>query len=81
MASGLPGVRPAIICADTKELLDRLRRFRHVARHVYGFNLDMNKVGTLVEDLPRATQLARQDLLAFADFLEGAETRRHDPAS
>ena len=76
MTAGLPGVRPAVISAETKELLDRLRRFRHVARHVYGFNLDMNKVGALVEDLPQTIQLATRDLLAFADFLEDAEVRR-----
>lgn len=80
MTAGLPGVRPAVISEQTKERLDRLRRFRHVARHTYGFNLDVSKVATLVEDLPRTIDLSTRDLLAFADFLEEAQAGRCDTA-
>ncbi len=75
MAEDLPGVRPAVLAVGTREVVDRFRRFRHVARHAYGFNLDAAKVAALIQDLPAAARLVRQDLIAFADFLEVAATR------
>lgn len=78
MGSELPGVRPAILSPHTQGLLDQLRRFRHVTRHVYGFNLEVTKVAALMEVLPQAVQRATQELRAFADFLDGAEARWHE---
>jgi protein subunit release factor A len=38
-----PGIRPAVISAESRRALDKLRGFRHVVRHVYTFNYDPNK--------------------------------------
>ena len=48
MAEELPGVRPAVISEATHELLDPYRGFRHVARNVYTFLLDPNRLERLV---------------------------------
>ncbi len=39
-----PNGRPPVIGAEAFELLDDLRRFRHVARHHYGLALDEEAV-------------------------------------
>jgi hypothetical protein len=41
-----------------------------VVRNVYTFKLDPEQVDLLVKRLPTMMSLARQELLAFADFLE-----------
>ncbi len=45
-------------------------RFRHRIRNIYSFNLIPERVKNLVEKLPDAYDQARQDLVAFAQFLE-----------
>ena len=75
MAVEVEGVRPAVICEDTKAELDRLRRFRHVARNVYTFQLSPDKISGLVLGLPRVAELIQADLEAFAGFLEQAAPR------
>lgn len=48
--------------------------FRHVVRNVYTFDLQPDRVTELVGGLRSAFDLARRDLLAFADFLEELST-------
>lgn len=70
MTVDLPGVRPAVLRPETCDKLDKYRGFRHVVRNVYTFKLDPEQVALLVKQLPPTMLLARQDLLAFAHFLE-----------
>lgn len=69
MTEEVPGIRPAVISPETKEAVDDLRRFRHVARNIYGFNIKPAKISNLVDKLPEATDRIRNDLSAFAQFL------------
>lgn len=39
MATDIPDARPAVISQDTAVALDEFRRFRHLVRNVYTFNL------------------------------------------
>lgn len=71
MALDLPGLRPPIISAAVRQALDEYRRFRHVVRNVYADSLDPQRVGELVENLVRGWLPLRNELAAFADFLEG----------
>lgn len=66
-----PGVRPALIAADTRLLLDRLRRFRHVVRHGYGSQLDLPPVLDNLETVRQALPCVRRDLDAFRQALGG----------
>lgn len=73
MAEELPGIRPAVISAETMTMLDRYRTFRHVARNIYTFNLDRKKMQGLVENLPVTVDLVCEDLADFVDFLNEAD--------
>ena len=70
MAIEVPGIRPPVFSAATRNLLDRYRGFRHVVRNVYSFELDPEQVASLVRHLPAVVAAATADLLVFADFLE-----------
>lgn len=70
MARDLSGTRPAVIGEDSAEVLDELRRFRHLVRNVYTVNLAPEKMVGLVSGLPASWSKLRAELLAFADFLE-----------
>jgi hypothetical protein len=63
-------IRPAVISTDCSSRLDELRRFRHLVRNLYTFNLVPEKLEPIVSDLPALWQKVQAEILAFADFLE-----------
>jgi len=63
-------VRPAIISAKIGELLDELRRFRHVVRNVYTHHLDPKRLEKLVKETSQEFPQLRTEISAFAAFLE-----------
>lgn len=71
MTLDVSGLRPQVISAETAAAIDEYRRFRHVVRNVYAFNLDAERVDRLAQSLAPAFGRASGDLLAFAVFLEG----------
>lgn len=70
MSLDLPKVRPPVLAPDSIERLNEYLRFRHVVRNVYTFSFDPERIGRLVEELEPAFDKLRQELLAFANFLE-----------
>jgi hypothetical protein len=72
MGDEMSGIRPAIISEDTRAKLDELRGFRHVVRNVYTFKFDPHKIEALVKLSPVAMKQAREELMAFAEFLDQA---------
>jgi hypothetical protein len=73
MSTGLPGIRPAMIAAQTAEALDEFRRFRHVVRNVYAEHLDPVRIGDLIAKVPAVWDRLKLELSAFAGFLEGVD--------
>lgn len=69
MAQDVRELRPAVISAERISSLDELRRFRHLVRNVYTFNLVPDKIEPLITTLPAMWPQVRAELLAFADFL------------
>ena len=69
MAREMPNVRPAVISADRVSSLAELRRFRHLVRNLYTFNLVPEKIKPLISNLPELWSQVQAELLAFADFL------------
>ena len=63
-------LRPAVIGTGNFSSLDELRRFRHLVRNVYTFNLVPEKVEPIVSDLPALWSKVQAEILAFADLLE-----------
>ncbi|MCI0551755.1 MAG: hypothetical protein L0287_12445 [Anaerolineae bacterium] len=70
MGLDLPKIRPPVLTSDSIKLLDEYLRFRHVVRNVYTFSFDPERIGRLVKGLESAFDQIRQELLAFASFLE-----------
>ena len=70
MKKDIQETRPAIISDESASVLDELRRFRHLVRNIYTFNLIPEKIEPLVSSLPALWSRLRAELLAFADFLE-----------
>jgi hypothetical protein len=60
------------------QALDEYRHFRRVVRNVYAESLDPRRVGALAERLVPMWMQLRNELSAFADFLEGV-SRADDP--
>jgi hypothetical protein len=69
MAQDVRELRPAVISPERISSLDELRRFRHLVRNVYTFNLVPDKIEPLITALPALWPQVRAELLAFADFL------------
>lgn len=70
MAAEAPGLRPAVISSATRKQPDEYRSFRHVARHIYTFDLDPAKLQLLVSRAQALFAQARIELSAFAGFLD-----------
>lgn len=70
MGLDLPKVRPAVLTSEAIQSLDEYLRFRHVVRNVYTFSFDPERIGRLVNELESVFEKVRQELSAFADFLE-----------
>jgi len=69
MAQDVRELRPAVNSPERVSSLDVLRRFRHLVRNVYTFNLVPDKIEPLITTLPVLWPQVRAELLAFADFL------------
>jgi hypothetical protein len=70
MGQDLTNIRPAVISSDSIVMMDEVRRFRHLVRNVYTFNLDPEKMKSLMAMLPNVFPRIKAELLSFADFLE-----------
>ena len=74
MTLSIAEVRPAVVHAETQAALLEYLEFRHVVRHMYTFDLRVERVMELGRGLRAAFDLARRDLLRFAEFLDGLAT-------
>lgn len=63
-------LRPAVIGPESFSFLDELRRFRHLVRNVYAFNLVPEKIEPVISGLSINWLKVKAEILAFADFLE-----------
>lgn len=70
MVSDIADARPAVISHETAAALDEFRRFRHLVRNVYTFNLVPEKMENLVLILPALWTRLYAELLATADYLQ-----------
>jgi hypothetical protein len=73
MAREVQQIRPAVISEKSYIKLDIYRGFRHVVRNVYIMNFDIVKLGKLVDEISEVFNIVRDELSAFAEFLETTE--------
>jgi glycogen synthase len=67
--------RPPVISSEVRVALDEYRGFRHVVRNVYAFNFRPSRLKELVDGLPKCYNPLKQELLAFAQFLESLDQK------
>ncbi len=70
MSVEIEQVRPAVISVDIGNRLNEYRNFRHVVRNVYTFRFNPLKMESLVVNLNPLFIQIRDELFAFANFLE-----------
>lgn len=64
------GIRPAVLRPKTVERLDGYRSFRHVARNIYGAELDWQMLTELLAKSPTTIDLFAEDIRQSATFLQ-----------
>lgn len=71
MKEDLPGIRSAALKSESlvRDLND-LRGFRHVARNIYTYELDPNRVLELANYLPHCYQALKQEMQNFCQSFE-----------
>lgn len=69
MSHEVENIRPAVISRPIASSLDNFRRFRHLVRNIYTFNLAPDKIESLIIELPDMWTQLQEELTAFADFL------------
>ena len=62
--------RPPVLSSEVRNALDEYRGFRHVVRNVYAFNFRPSRLKELVDGLQVCFNSLKQQLLAFAQFLD-----------
>ena len=70
MGVDVPKTRPPVLSANSILRLDEYLRFRHIVRNVYTFSFDPERIGRLVKESETVFAQVRDELLAFAVFLE-----------
>ena len=63
----IPSIRPALISQTSYEKLNEFRGFRHVARSLYAYDLDPQRVIELSNKLSECYDGFKADVQAFID--------------
>ena len=72
MARPIEGVRHAVIRQDVLKKLKEYLRFRHLFRHMYGYELKWEKFKDLFISLSTIFNKFKEDLERFTDTLNNA---------
>ena len=70
MSLNLENVRPAVISRETETALSEFLSFRHVVRNIYGFSIDSERLGHLLNNFGKAYRMFKQDAVGFVKFLK-----------
>jgi len=70
MALEIDGIRPALFRSHDVPLIDELRAFRHVFRHIYQSELDTDKLKLVDSRTPKAVDVFKSAHIRFLGKLE-----------
>ena len=62
-------IRPPVIQLKTAQQLDEYRKFRHVVRNIYSFDLDWSRMKPLLDNAESTMDIFVSDLEQFIAFL------------
>jgi hypothetical protein len=74
MFLAIPGIRPAVLPAQVRPLLNELRSFRHLFRHSYEFQLDPVRLNSLTGSWRAGGPAVLTAMRTFADWLTTARS-------
>lgn len=63
-------MRPSVIKDGTRILLDEYRKFRHLVRNIYTFNIIPQKVMKLANGITKAFNAFKKDIKKFINLIE-----------
>lgn len=69
MTKEIKGVRPSVITMETYKMMDDYRKFRHLARNIYTFNIVPEKVLILAKSVSKAFKSFEGDIKGFVKFM------------
>jgi hypothetical protein len=69
MTKEIKGVRPSVISMETYEMMDDYRKFRHLARNIYTFNILPEKVLILAKTVSKSFKGIDGDIKEFVKFM------------
>lgn len=69
MTTSVLKARTAVLRTETEALLEDYRRFRHLVRHTYGFQLDWIAVKPLLDNASKTIEAFATDIKQFIAFL------------
>ena len=72
MSLEIPDLRPAVVSGDTRRQLEELLAFRHVVRNLYGFELQPQRIASLVDLALALLPVFAEEVEQFCSFLEQA---------
>ncbi len=71
MGRNIQGIRPRLLSKAALALLDELRRFRYLFRHLYRCNLEEEGVKRALRQAKRLQSVYLEDIEQFVEFLDG----------
>lgn len=70
MSIDVPMIRPSLLSKNSYQVLDELRKFRHLFRHAYTYDLDTQRISALKDLIVSSYNKIIYDLERFEGFLE-----------
>jgi len=70
MGRSIPDIRPALLSQTALESLDELRRFRHLFRHLYRYDLKAEGVQKALTQAQRLRTIYTADFQRFYQFID-----------
>ncbi len=71
MGRDIEGIRPRLLSESAVEALDELRRFRHLFRHLYRYDLKPDGVQKALVQARRLQAIYQADIATFMHFVDG----------
>ena len=75
MTLRIEGVRPALMSKETAKLVNEFRAFRHLFRHAYSYDIDVDKMQLLIAKLKKFKGKYQQDVLEFTKEIPASQDK------
>ncbi|RLE07786.1 hypothetical protein DRZ78_02350 [Candidatus Aerophobetes bacterium] len=70
MSLDIEGIRPKVISKEASNYLDELRRFRHIFRHSYDYEIDWERLRIVLCKAEKLQNIYEKEIGEFIRFLD-----------